>query len=228
MVYHSVFNYPRNMEAVTRTRRPYAKTVERRLAVARAALEIILEKGHRALTTAEVAARACMSETAMLYHFPTRDHILVAAMELADRNSRELLTEQLGGSFALRDEWPPPELARLSGEDESVSRLFLALSAEAVNPEHPAHLYLKNHRENAVLQFAEGVKSRQADGYALPGLDPLSVARQMVGLWSGLRMQWLVDPSFDLVAEVSRGFKALTGQPLMEAKQKIGDLLSEI
>ncbi|MDR7159839.1 AcrR family transcriptional regulator [Arthrobacter sp. BE255] len=228
MVYHSVFNYPQNMEAVTRTRRPYAKTVERRLAVARAALEIILEKGHRALTTAEVAARACMSETAMLYHFPTRDHILVAAMELADQNSRELLTEQLGGSFALRDEWPPPELARLSGEDESVSRLFLALSAEAVNPEHPAHLYLKNHRENAVLQFAEGVKMRQADGYALPGLDPLSVARQMVGLWSGLRMQWLVDPSFDLVAEVSRGFKALTGQPLMEAKHKIGDLLSEI
>ena len=216
------------MEATTRTRRPYAKTVERRLAVARAALEIILEKGHRALTTAEVASRASMSETAMLYHFPSRDHILVAAMELADQDSRTLLTEEFQGSHALRDEWPPPELARLSGEDASVTRLFLALSAEAVNPEHPAHTYLKDHRENAVLEFAEGVKRRQAKGYALPGLDPASVARQMVALWSGLRMQWLVDPSFDLATEVSQGFRALTGQPIMDAKQKIGELISKI
>ena len=98
------------MESTTRTRKPYAKTVERRLAVARAALEIIREKGHRALTTAEVASRACMSETAMLYHFPSRDHILVAAMELADRDSRNSLTEQFQGSRVLRDEWPPPSL----------------------------------------------------------------------------------------------------------------------
>jgi AcrR family transcriptional regulator len=164
----------------------------------------------------------------MLYHFPSRDHILVAAMELADQDSRTLLTEEFQGSYALRDEWPPPELARLSGEDASITRLFLALSAEAVNPEHPAHTYLKDHRENAVLEFAEGVKRRQANGYALPGLDPVSVARQMVALWSGLRMQWLVDPSFDLATEVAQGFRALTGQPIMDAKQKIGELISKI
>lgn len=225
MVYHSVFYYCDRMESATRTRRPYAKTVERRHAIARAALEIVLEKGHRALTTAEVAVRASMSETAMLYHFPTRDHILVAAMELSDQESRKVLTDEFMRSESQRDEWPPPELARLSSEAEPVTRLFLALSAEAVNPEHPAHAYLKGHRQNAILEFAEGVKRRQVAGYALPGLDPQSVARQMVALWSGLRMQWLVDPNFDLTSEVTTGFRALTGQSIMEAKRSMDDIL---
>ena len=215
------------MESVTRTRRPYAKTVERRSAVARAALEIILLKGHRALTTAEVASRACMSETAMLYHFPSRDHILVAAMELAERDNRTELTEKYMAGEGQRDEWPPPGLAHLSVEDEAVTRLFLSLSAEAVNTDHPAHQYLMDHHERAALEFAAGVRRRQAEGLALPGLDPQAVARQIVAVWSGLRMQWLVNPSFDLASEVSQAFRALTGQPLMEAKRKIDGFLTE-
>ena len=35
----------------------------------------------QALTTAAVAQRAGMSERTMLYHLPTRDHLLVAALE---------------------------------------------------------------------------------------------------------------------------------------------------
>ncbi|TLM83559.1 TetR/AcrR family transcriptional regulator [Pseudarthrobacter sp. NamE2] len=216
------------MESATRARGPYAKTVERRSAVARAALEIVLEKGHRAITTAEVASRAGMSETAMLYHFPTRDHILVAAMELADSDSRTVLTDQFLGSEAQQGEWPPPELARLSAEDEAVTRLFFALSAEAVNTDHPAHQYLKDHQEQTVLHFADGIRRRQSNGYALPGLDPHAVARQVAAVWSGLRMQWLVNPTFDLASEVSQAFKALTGQSIMEAKRSINDLVSRM
>lgn len=212
----------------TRARKPYAKTVERRSAIARAALDIVLEKGHRALTTSEVASRAGMSETAMLYHFPTRDHILVAAMELANQDSRTLLTRELLGRDAERDEWPARALAGLSSEDIAVTRLFFALSAEAVNPDHPAHGFLKDHQERAIAEFAKGIQRRQADGFALPGLDPQVVARKVVAVWSGLRMQWLINPSFDLASEVSQAFKALTGQPVMEAKRKIAEVISEM
>lgn len=216
------------MESTTRTRKPYAKTVERRSAIARAALDIVLEKGHRALTTSEVASRSGMSETAMLYHFPTRDHILVAAMELANQDSRALLTQQFLGSDGQRHEWPSRALAGLSSEDRAVTRLFFALSAEAVNPDHPAHNFLKDHQERAVAEFAKGIQRRQADGFALPGLDPQVVARQVVAVWSGLRLQWLINPTFDVASEVSQAFKALTGQPVMEVQRKITEVISQI
>lgn len=217
------------MESTTaRARKTYAKTVERRSAIARAALDVVLEKGHRALTTSEVASRAGMSETAMLYHFPTRDHILVAAMELADQDSRTLLTHEFLGSEAEKDEWPPRALAILSFEEVAVTRLFFALSAEAVNPDHPAHGFLKNHQERAVAEFAGGIQRRQHEGLALPGLDPQAAARKVVAVWSGLRMQWLINPSFDVALEVAHAFKAITGQQVMEAQRRIAGIISEL
>jgi AcrR family transcriptional regulator len=215
------------MKQAPPARRRYAKTTERRSAIAKAALELVLEKGHRALTTAEVALRASMSETAMLYHFPTRDHILVAAMELADQERRSVLTGEFTASEAKGNKWPPPGIARITQEQEATIRLFLALGAEAVNPEHPAHAYLKDHNERAVQDFAAGVKRRQADGTAIPGLDPYAVARQMLAVWSGLRSQWLINPSFSLDLEVAQAFRALNGQPLMDAKRQIDEVLSQ-
>ena len=164
----------------------------------------------------------------MLYHFPTRDHILVAAMDLANQESRTLLTQQFLGSDGQRHEWPSRALAGLSSEDLAVTRLFFALSAEAVNPVHPAHNFLKDHQERAVAEFAKGIQRRQADGFALPGLDPQVVARQVVAVWSGLRLQWLINPTFDVASEVSQAFKALTGQPVMEAQRKIAEVISKI
>ncbi|PRB41044.1 TetR family transcriptional regulator [Arthrobacter sp. MYb23] len=226
MVCHSVFNYSLFMDSTTSPRKRYAKTLERRSAVARAALDIVLEKGHRALTTAEVAARASMSETAMLYHFPTRDHILVAAMELADQEYRAILTAEFhvldGGS----SDWPPPAMAHLTLDDQATTRLFLSLSAEAVDPGHPAHSYLKAHHEQVVFEFAEGVRRRQAKGLADPALDPEKVGRQMMAAWSGLRMQWLIDPTLDLTSAVSQAFLALNGHPLMKFKQQLTELMA--
>ncbi|MGO4586570.1 TetR family transcriptional regulator, partial [Arthrobacter sp. 2RAF6] len=129
----------------TKTRGRYAKTAERRAAVARAALDIIQEKGHKALTTAEVAATAGMSETALMYHFPSRDHVLVAAMELADEEIGSRMTAESMASELVSGDWDPAGAARLVLTEETTVRLLLALEAEAPNPEHPAHQYMKKH-----------------------------------------------------------------------------------
>lgn len=218
------------MQEATRTRGPYAKTAARRAAVAKAALSIVRESGHKALTTAEVAARAKISEASMLYHFPTRDHLFVAAMELADQEGGERISaEATADGEGLGDVgWIPSRLAEMAMQDQATIRLFVALGAEAANPEHPAHEYMKRHNELAVNEFARMVERRQADGLAHPDIDPHSAARQMMGAWNGLQGQWLVDPSFDLAQEVALAFRRLTGQPTMEARKMIGDLLTRI
>lgn len=206
--------------------------------MARAALEVVLEKGHRALTTAEVASKAGMSETAMLYHFPSRDHILVAAMELADQqNLAAFLAEEDnrtqsadGALFAgeRSDDWDAARLARLANQEQATACLYLALLAEAPNPEHPAHEYVKDRTERALLEFTASIKRRQSAGKAHPDIDPRGVARQMMAAWSGLRAQWLVDPSFDLAYEVAEAYRALTWYPVMEARKKIAKLMDTL
>ncbi|MCZ9880629.1 hypothetical protein NFJ07_02360 [Arthrobacter sp. B2a2-09] len=182
------------------------------------------------MTTAEVAARAKTSETSMLYHFPTRDHILVAAMELADEESGDRLSaEALSDGEGSRDMgWVPARLAQTAMQDQATVRLFMALGAEAANPEHPAHEYMKHHNERAIKEFAAIMKRRQSEGFADPGIEPHSAARQMMAAWSGLQGQWLVDPSFDLGQEVAQVFRRLTGQPTMEVRQMIDELLTRI
>ncbi|NTW42822.1 MAG: TetR family transcriptional regulator, partial [Cellulomonadaceae bacterium] len=84
--------------AARKERGPYARTALRREQIARASLEIVVELGHENLTTAEVARRAGSSEATALYHFPSKDHLLVAALEHQDQlDQTELADHPLRG-----------------------------------------------------------------------------------------------------------------------------------
>lgn len=209
-------------------RKRYARTAETRATIARAALDVVYEKGHAALTTAEVAQRAGVSETARFYHFPTRDHLLVAALELADAETadeydtaQDAVEADLGGTLG--------RIARTAmGRNRAVVLLFTALGAQAPDPTHPAHNYFKAHTASSVATFARIVRERQIEGRALPDLDPVAVARQLVGVWRGLQSQWLVEPDFDLADEVRGAFRRLTGEDTMQAKRAITEVLAAI
>lgn len=209
------------------TRRPYAKTAERRATIGRAALAVVRRRGHRALTTAEVAEEAGISEATMLYHFPTRDHLLVAALQASTDDQPQLVA----GLFT--DRTPGPDelagvIARDAMRDDQVTHLFAALSAEATNPEHPAHAFFTEHYTTARGHMARMVRERQEQGLAHPDLDANAVARQMMGVWTGLQAQWLIDPAFDLAAEIEVAFRQLTGQAAVEAKQAIDDIMNRM
>lgn len=208
-------------------RRLYAKTAERRATIGRAALAVVRERGHRALTTAEVAERAGISEATMLYHFPTRDHLLVAALNASTEDQTQLVASQ-----ALT-EMPGPDqlagiIARDAMRDDKVAHLFASLSAEATNPEHPAHEYFQEHYRTARFHLARIVRDRQATGKAHPDLDPDAIARQLMAIWTGLQAQWLVEPDFDLANEIEVAFRQLTGQSAVEAKRAIDDAMTRL
>lgn len=196
----------------------YAKTAQRRRAVAAAAVEILREAGLAGLTTSDVARRAGISERSLFYHFPTRDHILVAALESADEaaaiesiDSYEETNEHLGHLIESL-------VAAASGEPWKAA-LTVSLSGAAQDPDHPAHDYFVRHYATALSGFAEVVRRRQAAGLAHPDLDPEQVARHFVAAWEGLQAQWLVTQSFDLSREVVAAFRHLSGQGLMEFRR---------
>ncbi len=208
-------------------RGPYAKTAGRRADLARAALDVVKEHGHDALTTGEVARRAMVSERTLFYHFPTRDHLLVAALELSDAEQAAAVARLLpaGGGE------PGPDdvirvLSQCNADQPWRLRLAAALGAHAPDPDHPAHAYVARHHAHAIERFADLTRSMQRRGEAHPDLDPVRVARRLVAVWDGLQQQWLVAPDFDLAAEVQEAFRELTGHHVMQVRHAIDQVMA--
>ena len=74
--------------APARRRGTYQRSRERREQITLAVLEIVDELGHDGVTTALVATRSDTPEATVLYHFPTKEHLLVGALERTDDRPR--------------------------------------------------------------------------------------------------------------------------------------------
>lgn len=200
-------------------RGPYARTAQRRQDIARAVLDIVLEKGHGNVTTAEVAERSGTREATVLYHYPTKDHLLVAALQCAeDEDSERHLAKEAPDVLDLEG---LRAFARAAPRRESVMRLYAALAGDATVPGHPAQEYFAEHYRVGIEQFALLVRQRQEAGLAHPDLDPVEVARQVIATWDGLQAQWLVKPDFDLGEVLVAAFRRLTAQNWMEVRQAL-------
>ncbi|MFD4401771.1 TetR/AcrR family transcriptional regulator [Nocardia sp. NPDC058499] len=204
--------------ASTRSRGSYAGTAARRRTIARAVLNLVLEKGHTGVTTAETAARAGVAEATVLYHFATRDNLLVAALREAFDEDEEQTS--LAGNTALDLERLRNYATRLRPE---LAQLYTTLAGYAGTPGHPAQEFFAEHYTRARHRWTAIITARQEAGLAHPGLDPAEVARQFLATWTGLQTQWSVEPSFDLGTLLLDAFRRLTGQNWMEARQQLLD-----
>ena len=81
-------------------------------------------------------------------------------------------------------------------------RLFTILAAESVDDDHPAHdWFLARYGERRSI-LVDRLGQRAARGHAsTPTSTPRSVASQILAMFDGLQIQWLLDPdSVDMVA----------------------------
>jgi len=70
--------------SIPRQRRTQAeRSEEMRARLAKAAFDVIADRGHSALRTAAVAARAGVSQGAQVHHFSTKERLTIAALEYA-------------------------------------------------------------------------------------------------------------------------------------------------
>ncbi len=211
------------MARETRRRGPYAKGAARRAAIAEAAADLVLERGHRALRVGDVAARTGVSEAAVLYHHPSRDHLLVAAMTELQR--RQAATLQPGMPMAEWVRWATTDALR----HPHARRLFAHVIAQGADPDHPAHAFALDHQRMVRETSAAALRELQAAGIAHPDVDPQRFGVLFLATWDGLQSQWLVDPdSVDLEAEVSEAFRRLSGQDTMAARHAVAALAERL
>lgn len=208
--------------APTRKRGPYQRSRERREQIVAAVAELVEELGHDGVTTALVAARSGSSEPTVLYHYPTKDHLLVAALERMDDLEAELTVDTSPDAMLdLDDLRAIADATQVTSEKRL--RLFILLKGQSATPGHPAGEYFARRTERSVAIFARLIAGRQRAGLAHPGLDPRETARQVVALWEGLTFMRLTDPAFDVGQLLVDGVRRLTCENWMRALTVLTD-----
>ncbi|GAA1162118.1 TetR/AcrR family transcriptional regulator [Streptomyces hebeiensis] len=182
----------------------YAKSELRKQAIGEAALELVMERGHRAVTMAEIADRVGVSEPLLFYHFPSKEALLVAALRQFDaENIRPL---GVGGAIA-----DMPSRAAAGVRREHLVHLQAEMSGAAFDAGHPAREYFRDRWERSFQVVAEDIEMLQRDGVVPGAVDARRAARALLAAWEGLQVQWMHGPEFDIRTEFATVIRALLG-----------------
>lgn len=202
------------MSRTGRKRGPYAPTLLRREQISAAVLDLVDELGPESVTVALVAERTGINDATVVYHFPSKDELLVAALERADdidaRASRvddpdvHLDLEDFADSFH------PPSLK------DNRHRLYQMIRGVAADPESAAATYLVQRTARQIEIFTRLFEERRRSGLAHPELDAPHTARQVVAMWEGLGVLWSSDPELDVRGLLISGIRRLTGENWMD------------
>ncbi|RLP77907.1 TetR/AcrR family transcriptional regulator [Mycetocola tolaasinivorans] len=155
------------------------------------AFELFAESGFTSVSIREIAAHAHISHVGLLHHFGSKDELLLEVLRRRDSSDIAELRDGAHGIEVL--EWA------LHVIHDNVSRpgivsLFVKVSSEATDPDHPAHEFFANRyallAESAGRAFAELFE----DSPPPIAIEPLEAARQFIALADGLQLQWMLSP----------------------------------
>jgi AcrR family transcriptional regulator len=189
----------------TLTGRASAAGDEARARVLEVALDLFGASGFRGTSVAQVAQRAGLSQAGLLHHFPSKVALLTAALEY--REDAEGSRIEVDGVAPLG--WAAFDalvaLVARNAARPAVVRLFVTLSAEALDPEHPAHTWIVNHYDSLTTWLSAAVEHGRQHGELRADTPVASLVRQTVATVDGLQVQWLAGgQDFDMAEELRR------------------------
>ncbi|CAH0191937.1 HTH-type transcriptional regulator BetI [Microbacterium oxydans] len=191
-------------------RGPYAKSDHRRQSLSRAALALIGERGHRNVSVPDIAERAETREPTAYYHFPTKESLLIAALQQHDDDNIRARGAEAG---AIAD---MGERAALGVERTNFGRLYNELSGAAADPAHPANSYFQERWARSHHVVATDIRRLQAEGRARADVDADIAAQLILAAWEGLQLRWMQGPPFDIRGRIEWHIRALLGESVLD------------
>ena len=205
-------SFPRHHRR-TLTERTSVAGDEARARILGIAFEMMAEKGYRGTSIAQVAARAGISQSGLLHHFPSKQALLIAVIDHRQEVDSRLLVdsdgEPLRGWAAFES---LVELVRRNSGRPQVVRMFVTLCAEALDPEHPAHDWIQGHYADGERTLTAAIEAGIAEGAMRPDTPATTIARLTLSIMDGLQLQWLAsEGSLDMAGEFEAYFDHLKG-----------------
>ncbi|KAA9159943.1 TetR/AcrR family transcriptional regulator [Amycolatopsis acidicola] len=167
---------------------------ESREKAVRAAMELFATSGFKGTSIARVAEKTGLSQSGLLHHFPSKTALLSAVLEARDAEDGEFLSA--GGDAPLG--WAAFDslaalVARNSTRPQLVG-LYVRVSAEAIEPGHPAHEWLRSHYANVEAWLTDAVQAGKERGEIRADAPVEALVRTTIAVLDGLQQQWLLRP----------------------------------
>jgi AcrR family transcriptional regulator len=186
-----------------RTRQPRGD--RRRQQILDAAVELFSAKGYRGTGVAALAERVGMTATGMLYYFGSKERLLQEVV--AERDRRDVLDL---GSLSLSSF---RELGRHNTETALLTRLYVVLGAESLDPDDPLHDFFVERYETARALVRSVLERERDERHLRADIDVEQIAREVIGVLMGLEIQWLLDPvRVDLAEAMEAYFDRLVSE----------------
>nr|WP_184939911.1 TetR/AcrR family transcriptional regulator [Planomonospora venezuelensis] len=187
-------------EAIPRRGRKGERTRSR---ILDSATELFSRSGFHAVSLRDIAAHAGLTHAGLLHHFPGKDDLLIQVLSRRDEVDARVMSgpdHEAGPEELL--ERVIDQVAR-NMRTPGLVGLYVKISGEAADPEHPAHDYFVQRYRRLRGQAAWLLSSLFSRVTPPPGHDPGAVAQQLIALIDGLQTQWLLEPeAVDMRASV--------------------------
>ena len=198
------------MSQGTSRRGSYAVGRKRREHIIDIAAQCFASRGYSQTSLAEIARQVGLTTPGVTHHFPTKQHLLLAIVEQRfDVAERFAAASEgpLDGTKTLR---LLLELTQLFVARPGLMELFVRVSAEAADPDSPAHELFAERYERVTAQIAALFLSEARAGYLRTDIDYHAVARECIAVSDGLQLQWVVSRGkIDLVAQIGTHLQRL-------------------
>lgn len=179
-----------------------ADSTARREDILATAAEVFSAEGYRATSMSEVARACGMSQTGLTHYFATKDVLLLAVLDR--RDEIDVAQVRPPGSGRPRG-WELLDglvhLVRHNQGRPGIVRLFTTVTAEAVNPGHPANPWLRHHHRTTADQLRAALAEAAEDGRLADGAPVESIVSCVIAAMDGLQVQWLAGTGCPDMAE---------------------------
>jgi AcrR family transcriptional regulator len=184
-----------------RTQRERVGESSRRLA--EAAIALIAEQGYTATTAQEIGLRAGYSRDMVRVRFGTKEALLdtiltsqyESRLDQPDDPNESGLRRVLGRIDRMR---------RFAEEDDQLLRAMLVLNFEAAQADDQLRTRIRRWLDHVLGGIADAVRIGQTDASIVSELDADTQAREILSTAIGYAYWWIVEPAFDLPAELAR------------------------
>jgi AcrR family transcriptional regulator len=185
----------------TTARGPYRTGIRRREQIVAAAITVFGEYGFAGSSIRTIADRVGVSHATLLQHFGSKEGLLTAVLQEWDRQTVEArLTDVAGLDYFRR----LPEVMGAHRGNRGLLELFTTIAAEASSPTHPAHASIQHRYTDNLATLATHLQ-QAVDAGDVAALTPAQIdieVRLVTAVLDGIGLQWLLDPSTDVVASV--------------------------
>ena len=191
-----------SVSTTARRRGPYRTGLRRREQIIDAATAVFAEYGYAGGSVRTIADRIGVSPASLLQHFGSKEGLLMAVLEDWDRRTVEArLTDVTGLDYFRR----LPEVMGAHLANRGLLELLSTIAAEASSPSHPAREFIQRRYTDNLATLATHLRQAVDTGDVLP-LSPAEIdieVRLVTAVLDGIGLQWLLDPSTDVVASIT-------------------------